>query len=66
MFICMHIDLYLFIFYWRYRPSQIACTVTTVHITCTQRALRVHENVFTVLITLCKNNLNLPISLKDH
>ena len=27
-----------------------------------QMALRVHENSYTLLITLCKNNLNLPIS----
>ena len=33
-----------------------------VHVT----ALRVHENSCTVLIPLCKNNLNLPISHTDH
>ena len=32
------------------RPSQIACTITTVHVTCMQLALHVHENACTVLI----------------
>ena len=50
----------------KYRPSQIACMVMTVHVTCTQKALRRHENSFTVLILLCKNNLNLPISHTDN
>ena len=40
------------------RPSQIACTVTTVHITCTQTALRVHKNSCTLFISLFKNRLN--------
>ena len=45
------------------RPSQIMCTIMTVHVTCTQTVLRVHENWFlTVLIPLWKNSLNLPIS----
>ena len=43
-----------------YRPSPIACTLTTVYVTCTQTVLHVHENSYTVLISLCKNNLNLP------
>ena len=41
------------------RPSQIACTVKTVRVTCTQKKLHAHENSCTVLISLCKNNLNL-------
>ena len=52
------------------RPSQIACTVTTATVTvtvkCTQAALRGHKNSCTVLIPLCKNNFNLPISHTDH
>ena len=48
------------------RPSQTACTVTTVHVTFTQMVLHVHKNSCTVLVPLCKNNLNLPISDKDH
>ena len=47
------------------RPSQIVCTITTVHVSCSQAVLRVHENSYTVLIPLCKN-LNLPISRADH
>ena len=43
------------------RPSQIVCTVTTMNVTCTQAALRVHENPCTVLILLCWNYLNLPV-----
>ena len=31
------------------RPSQIACTVTTINVTCTQATLRVHENPCTVI-----------------
>ena len=49
-----------------HRPSQIACTVTIVHVTCTQKAFHVHENSCTVLIPLCKNNLNLPIHHTDN
>ena len=41
-----------------HRPSQIVCTVTKVYVTCMQTALRVHENLCTVLIPLCKSNLN--------
>ena len=41
------------------RPSQIVCTVMTV--TCTQTALYVCKNSCTLLIPLCKNNLNLPM-----
>ena len=48
------------------RLSQFACTVTTMHIMCTQRALLVHENLWMVLIPLCKNDLNLSISQTDH
>ena len=48
------------------RPSQIACTVTTVQVTCMQMALHAHENLCTVLIPLHKNDLNLPISHMDH
>ena len=33
-----------------YRPSQIACTVTTMHVMCIETALHVHENLCTVLI----------------
>ena len=47
-------------------PPQIACTVTTVHITCMQTMLCIHKNLCTVLIPLCKNNLNLPIFHTDH
>ena len=47
------------------RPSQIVRTVTTVHVSCTQAVLRVHENSYTVLIPLCKK-LNLPIFRADH
>ena len=43
------------------RSSQIACTLTTVHIAFTQTALRVPENLCMVLIPLCKNNLNLHL-----
>ena len=42
------------------RLSQIACMVMTMHVTCTQTVLHVHENSCTVLIPLCENNLNLP------
>ena len=48
------------------RPTQIVCMAATVHIMCMQMVLRVHENLCTVLIPLCKNNLNLPISHTDH
>ena len=44
-------------------PSQIACIVTTVYVTCTQNALHIHEHLCRVLIPPCKNNLNLPIRL---
>ena len=44
------------------RPSQIACTVTTVHITCMQTALCIHENLCTVLIPLSNNLNNLLMS----
>ena len=43
------------------RPSLIACRIT-----CMQTLLRVHENFCTILIPLCKNNLNLRVSHKDH
>ena len=42
-------------------PSQIECTLATVHVTCMQTALRVHKNLYMVLILLCGNNLNLLI-----
>ena len=32
------------------RSSQIACTITTVHVTCTPTALHMHENLCTILI----------------
>ena len=48
------------------RPSQNACTITTMHVTCTQTALRRHEKSCTVVIPLFKNNLNLPVSHADH
>ena len=48
------------------RPSQTACTVTILHITYTQTAFHVHENSCTVLVPLCKNNLNLPTPHTDH
>ena len=46
--------------------SRTQAFTNCVHVTCTQTVLRVHENSCTVLIPLCKNNLNLPISHKDH
>ena len=54
------------IFYWNARSSQSACTVKSMHVACTQKAFCVHENSCTVLIPLCKNNLNLLISYTDH
>ena len=42
-------------------PLQILCTVTTVHVMCTQIASYMHKNLCTLLIPLCKNNLNLPM-----
>ena len=33
-----------------YGPSQIACTVTTMHVMCTETVLHVHENLCAVLI----------------
>ena len=48
------------------RPSQIACTVTTVYIMFMQMALHVHKNLCTVLIPQCRNNLNLSISCLDQ
>ena len=47
--------------YSKIRPSQIACTVRTMYVTCMQKALHVHQNLCTVLILLCKNNSNLPL-----
>ena len=44
-----------------HRSSQIAWIVTTVYAMYTQTALHIHENSCTVLIPLCKNNLNLPM-----
>ena len=38
-------------------------TVTTMHVTCMQTALHVYENSCTLLIPLCKNNLNLNVFL---
>ena len=38
------------------RPSQIACTVTTVHVTCMQTALHVNESLCTVLKGLDKTS----------
>ena len=38
---------------------QIKSSQTTAQVTCTQTALRVHENLCTVLIPLRKNTLNL-------
>ena len=43
------------------RPSQIACTVTTVYATCTQTALHVHKSSCTILIPLYEINLNLSM-----
>ena len=48
------------------RPSQIACKVTTVHVTCMQTVLCTHKNLCTVLIALCKNNLTMSLSHTDH
>ena len=54
-------DRYIVLIIVNARPSQIACMVTTVHVTCMETVLHVHENLCTVLIPLCKNNLNLTI-----
>ena len=43
------------------RPSQVACMAMTINITYTQAMLHVHENLWTVLIPLYQNYLNLPI-----
>ena len=40
------------------RPSQIACTVTTLHITCMQTVLHAHKNLCTLLIPLCQKYLS--------
>ena len=32
-----------------------------MHVTCTQTALHMHKNSCTILIPLCKNNLNMPM-----
>ena len=42
-------------------PLEIASTVKTVYVTCTQMALHVHKFLCMILIPLCKNNLNLPM-----
>ena len=49
-----------------YRPSQIGYTVTTVHVMCMQKTLRINKNLCMVLVPLYKNNLNLAISHTDH
>ena len=46
------------------RPSEITHMVTNV--TCRQTVLHKHKNFCTLLIPLCKNNLNLAISHTDH
>ena len=44
----------------KFRPSQTACTVTTIYVTCMQMMLHMYRNLCTALIPpLCKNNLNL-------
>ena len=43
------------------RPSQIVCKVMTMYKTCLQMMLGIHEYLCTVLIPLCKNNLNLQM-----
>ena len=48
------------------RPSQIVCTVTMVYVKCTQTMLHLHDNSCMLLIPLCKNNLNLPVSHTDR
>ena len=48
------------------RPSQITCTAMTVYVMCMQTAFCVYENCenwCTVLIHLCKNNLNVSMCL---
>ena len=45
---------------WWYRPSQIACTVTTMYLKCTRTELCVHENSCTVLIENTNGNYLLP------
>ena len=42
------------------QASQIVCMVTIMHVTCTQTALHVQENLCTVLIPLCIESANLP------
>ena len=58
--------------YWRLKelktqpsPSQIACMVTTVHVTSMQTTLHVHENACTVLIENTTENYLLPAHT-DH
>ena len=41
-----------------HRLSQIAFMVMNMYITCMETVLQVHENSCTVLIPLCKSNLN--------
>ena len=45
-----------------YRPSQIVCTVTTMHVTCMQTTLCMHKKLCTLLISLSKDYLNPPMS----
>ena len=45
-----------------YRPSQIVCMVTIVHITCMQTSLCIHKNLCMVFMLLSKDNLDLPMS----
>ena len=47
------------------RPSQVTCSVTTVHVTCTETALHLHENSYTVLIENAIENCLLPAHT-DH
>ena len=49
----------------KFRPSQIACKVMTVHLMPTQTVLHVHENLCTVLIKTTIENYLLPAHT-DH
>ena len=54
-----------FVSYINSKPSQIACTVTTVYIMCMQTTLHVHKNLGTVLIENTTENYLLPAHT-DH
>ena len=47
----------------QYYFAGIVCAVAIMYIMCMQLALHIPKNPCTILIPLCKNNLNLPICL---